>query len=63
MVRFFRFLFIETLLFQEKGNFVIHVAAHAGQLEQFELLASYGACLNVSDKNGNSADIIARYVC
>lgn len=38
----------------EKGNCAIHVAASAGQMEQVELLISYGADPNVVDSHGNT---------
>ena len=46
---------------QEKGNYVIHVAASAGQMEQVELLISYGADPNVIDCHGNNVIACARY--
>lgn len=47
---------IFTVLFelQEKGNCAIHVAASAGQMEQVELLISYGADPNAVDSHGNT---------
>lgn len=42
------------LLYKEKGNCPMHVAAQAGQTAQVELLAVYGADPGARDANGRT---------